>query len=143
MPTEVSIQDYSEKSFVVRGEGTRDLRESLRALGGKWNNSLTDKNTGERFGGWIFWSDKRSDVQDWFDGGCNPVAPPSTSSGYNGQNGGPSRDHAHRVGALEAKIDELTRMVSLLCEHFDLDSTTVVLSDDDEPAGPPRRLLKR
>ncbi len=75
MPTEVSIQDYSEKSFVVRGEGTRELRESLRALGGKWNNSLTDKNTGERFGGWIFWSDKRSDVQDRFDGGCNPVAP--------------------------------------------------------------------
>jgi len=44
--SEIYIQEYSEKSFVIRGD-TRPHRESLRAMGGKWANRLTDKETGE------------------------------------------------------------------------------------------------
>jgi hypothetical protein len=73
----VELQDYSEKSFVVRGEGTREHRESLKAMGGKWNSRLTDKATGEKFGAWLFWSDKRSEIEKWVDGGCEPVEPRS------------------------------------------------------------------
>lgn len=42
------VQDYSEKAIVVRGEKTKDLREDLKTLGGKWNGGLRGG------GGWIF-----------------------------------------------------------------------------------------
>lgn len=61
---DIKIVSYSEKCFVVCGE-TRTYRESLRVLGGKWNSSLTNKETGEKFGGWIFPATKLSQVKQW------------------------------------------------------------------------------
>ena len=40
----VYIEKYSDRSFVVRGD-TRPHRESLKAMGGKWANRLTDKES--------------------------------------------------------------------------------------------------
>tara|TARA_B100001094_G_C18076893_1_gene743100 strand:+ start:305 stop:781 length:477 start_codon:yes stop_codon:yes gene_type:complete len=60
----IQIQDYTAKSFVVRGD-TRDYKEDIKTIGGKWNASLTDKESGERFGGWIFPSGKRREVEKW------------------------------------------------------------------------------
>lgn len=133
----VELEDYSEKSFVVRGEGTRELRESLKAMGGKWNSRLTDKATGEKFGAWLFWSDKRSEIEKWLDGGCEPVEPRPGDVSISRVTSGVLKPADI---ALERKVDELTRMVALLCDHFDLDQQTIV-SDDEQP--PPRRLLKR
>jgi len=42
------IQDYSEKSFVVRGDDTIKFKDTLKEFGGKWNSSLKDGP------GWIF-----------------------------------------------------------------------------------------
>jgi hypothetical protein len=63
---DIQIQDYTDKSFVVRGE-TRKYLENMKTLGGKWNSSLTDKTTGEKFGAWIFPSMKKKEVQKWME----------------------------------------------------------------------------
>ena len=36
---EVTMEKYSEKSFVVKGE-TTDIKETMKSLGGKWNSRL-------------------------------------------------------------------------------------------------------
>lgn len=63
---DIIIQNYTDKSFVVRGD-TKKYREQLKNLGGKWNNLLTDKETGEKFAGWIYPSIKKNDVKKWYD----------------------------------------------------------------------------
>ena len=44
----INIENYSDKSFVVRGNDTVKFKDTLKELGGKWNSML--KNGG----GWIF-----------------------------------------------------------------------------------------
>ena len=68
---------YTEKSIVVRGE-TRDHKEELKTLGGKWNAKLTDKSTQEQFGGWIFPTTKQEQVKKWLASVGNSVVPTST-----------------------------------------------------------------
>lgn len=43
---------YSEKSFALIGEGTRDIKDEIMGVGGKWNKGL--KMKGKAVGGWIF-----------------------------------------------------------------------------------------
>ena len=61
--TSLVIEVYSPKSFVVRGN-TKEYKDKLKSLGGKWNANLTDKSTGSRFGGWIFSNNKRKIVEE-------------------------------------------------------------------------------
>jgi hypothetical protein len=77
MSRNISIEEYTPKSFVVRGE-TQPYKESLKAMSGKWNSSLTDRNNGEKFGAWLFWSDKRSEVNNWLKKDC-PIVEGETS----------------------------------------------------------------
>ena len=70
--SDLKIQTYSDKSFVIRGD-TRPHRNSLKALGGKWNANLTDKETGESFKGWIFWQAKREELAKWVKDGCPEI----------------------------------------------------------------------
>ena len=56
MDQEIIIEDYSEKSFVVRGE-TRKIANQLKELSGLYNSKL-------RCGpGWIFSKNKREEVE--------------------------------------------------------------------------------
>jgi hypothetical protein len=55
--SEITVEDYSDKSVVVRGKKTKEIKDSLKQLGGKWNSSL--KNGG----GWIFPKTKESQVK--------------------------------------------------------------------------------
>lgn len=64
----VYIQEYSAKSFVVRGD-TQPHKESLKNLGGKWGNNFTDKETGEKFGAWLFWTAKKPELEKWINDG--------------------------------------------------------------------------
>ena len=68
---------YTEKSIVVRGD-TRDHKEELKTLGGKWNSKLTDNSTQEQFGGWIFPTTKQEQVKKWLESVSNSVVPTST-----------------------------------------------------------------
>jgi len=54
----LSLWEYSEKSFVIRGD-TKKYKDTLKELGGKWNSNLKDG------AGWIFPNTKRNDVDEW------------------------------------------------------------------------------
>ena len=57
----LKIDTYSDKSFVIRGEETKEYKDKLKDLGGKWNSNLKDG------GGWIFSNNNKNKVQDWID----------------------------------------------------------------------------
>ena len=65
------IQDYSPRSFVLRGrcpEDTRKRSADLKSLGGTFNARLREPGSGDiRFAGWIFKSSARSSVQEYVD----------------------------------------------------------------------------
>jgi len=60
--TNITIEDYSEKAFVVKGD-TKEYKDSLRELGGKYNSNLRDG------AGWIFPKTKKSAVEAWKNSG--------------------------------------------------------------------------
>ena len=145
----IFIEDYTPKSFVVRGD-TRDSKDSLKALGGKWNSSLTDKDTGDKFGAWLFWSDKRKELDSWIKKGCPKIDSHVGTSTHVSTNFVPSNNGEK---SLEAKIDALTKMVEQLCRHHQINVSTNVKkslipdsdieSDDDIPIVKPKRLLSK
>lgn len=59
------IVNYSERAFAVFGD-TRNIKDSLSQLGGRFNRFLTNPNTKERESGWIFPNSKRNEVEDLF-----------------------------------------------------------------------------
>jgi hypothetical protein len=140
----IYIEEYSPKSFVVRGS-TKDYKDSLLALGGKWNSSLTDKKSGDKFGAWLFWGDKQKEISEWIEKGCKVV---TKSSQPEKTQGTPNSN-----SVLEAKIDALTKMVESLCRYHKIEYSdkkrvkppllldSDVESDEDVPPVKPKRLL--
>ena len=57
--TEIYIENYTEKSFVVLGD-TRPHKENIKKLGGKWNSRLKDNKMG-----WIFPMSKKDSVEKY------------------------------------------------------------------------------
>ena len=131
----VYIEKYSDKSFVVRGD-TRPHRESLKAMGGKWANRLTDKETGEKFGAWLFWTQKRAELDGWVSGGCKSVE----GSQASGRTSGQSSDLELRMTRIEAS---LARMEKLIVKMNDFLVSGEVIEDEDEEEDTPKRLLGR
>ena len=147
----ISIEVYSDKSFVVRGE-TIPYKESLKSMGGKWNSSLTDKKTGEKFGAWLFWSDKRHEVGEWFKNGCQQVAQQTNqrhTSPNIYQNSGNSTTNAD-IKLLHEKLDYI---LVLLQGHTKISQKETVVSskevdydiEDDFPETtvPVKRLIRQ
>ena len=62
----MKLINYSDRSFVLSGEDTRNHRDFIKSLGGKWNGCLTDPITGERLRGWIFSNTKKNHVSQAF-----------------------------------------------------------------------------
>lgn len=58
----LEIINYSDKSFVVTGNGTKTHKETLKFLGGKWNSSLKDG-----LSGWIFSNSHKEKVEKFVD----------------------------------------------------------------------------
>lgn len=143
--TSIQIEDYSEKSFVVRGE-TREYKDTLRNMGGKWNSSLTDKKTGDKFGAWLFWSDKRKEVEDWVKNGCNISNQQLRSSMNNNTTtkSFSSTDLSLDLKRLENKVDTLIKLVQeLVGKNMSIEPEIVIESDGEEDKTPPRRLLNK
>jgi hypothetical protein len=57
--TEIHIQNYTEKSFVVLGD-TKPHKDNIKKLGGKWNSRLRDNKMG-----WIFPMSKKESVEEY------------------------------------------------------------------------------
>jgi hypothetical protein len=166
--SEVYTEIYTEKSFVVRGD-TKSHKESLKLLKGKWNASLTDKSSGEKFGGWIYPMNKKESVDKWIQEGCQALVTPDnppqapTLSRHN-----PNLPHAplitqlHSqstlnqamsmasigvVSQMQTKIDLLEKRVKelelMVGKNSDTDSNSVKdeTEDDEEQVIVPRRRL--
>ena len=56
---EITLENYSEKSFVIRGKDTIKFKDTLKEFGGKWNASL--KNGG----GWIFSNTRKEIIEKY------------------------------------------------------------------------------
>ena len=65
--TDISIEKYSERCIVVRGE-TRKYKEDLKKLGGKYNGRLRSGP------GWIFPISLRNDVESFIHNGVRLVS---------------------------------------------------------------------
>jgi hypothetical protein len=55
---DLEVINYSEKSIVLRGKKTKEWTNRLKEEGGRFNPSLTDPITSNKFCGWLF---KKSD----------------------------------------------------------------------------------
>ena len=154
----VYIEDYTAKSFVVRGE-TREHKDSLKSLGGKWNSALTDRESGDKFGAWLFWNEKRNDIQKWLEKGCKPVAPSSSSttmftsqsiqSSQSTTSNHVASDHSvssTRLDKIEQKIDYIIQLLESMGKNKQVneDKDEIILEQYEEdtlPKGPVKRLL--
>lgn len=56
----MEVIDYSDRSIAVIGE-TKDIKEQLKELGGRWNPNLTINDTKAK--GWIFSKNKEAAVR--------------------------------------------------------------------------------
>ena len=74
------IAPYTEKSFVLRGNGTKEFRGNLMSIGGKWNTGLVGGP------GWIFSNNKRQNLDillsEISSGQAVAVAPPARKPRY-------------------------------------------------------------
>ena len=105
----VYIEDYSPKSFVVRGD-TQQYKDTLKNMGGKWGNSFTDKNSGEKFGAWLFWSAKRSELEEWITNGMNTITQKTVET--NIKNTPKSSDNiSKRLEQLESIIIDVVEVI--------------------------------
>ena len=59
-PNDIKIVNYTDKSFVLIGN-TVNIKENIKALGGKWNANLRDGMKG-----WIFSKSKEKEVREAF-----------------------------------------------------------------------------
>lgn len=146
----IQCQKYTEKSIVVRGE-TRDFKESLKALGGKWNSKLTDKSTQETFGGWIFPISKTPEVEKWMSNKVTVL--PSQSLKSVAHNG-----NFDRISQVETMLVEVIKELQKLDKSFvdkinhtefyktfvnkhKVDYEEFEEESDEETGPPPKRLL--
>jgi len=54
----MNLSNYSDKSFVITGN-TKEYKEELKEMGGKWNSKLTCGS------GWIFSLTKKNELEAW------------------------------------------------------------------------------
>jgi hypothetical protein len=154
--SKIYTEQYSEKSFVVIGD-TQEYKESLKAMGGKWNSRLTNKE-GDTFGAWLFWNGKKSEIDAWISDGCGEVS--KSERNYDSSFGNTNhsdRQLVMKVESMEKKIDYIIKLLENLNlsegkQHSfqqkkpnSVVSRQVVVDSDNEdiPLEPPKRLLTR
>ena len=73
---DLHLDAYSEKSFVLYGNDTIKYKDTIKQLGGRYNNKL--KSTLDKGGkfkggpGWIFSNKKQSEIENWITNLCQP-----------------------------------------------------------------------
>ena len=55
----MKLKEYSDKSFCICGDNTKEYKEELKTLGGRWNSNLKEGP------GWIFSNKNKVKVQEW------------------------------------------------------------------------------
>lgn len=95
----MELLDYTEKSFIVLGEKTKELKDKLKGLGGRYNPYLTHPESKEKIAAWIF-SKKNKEKLDEFvkSGGEMEVEPKVTTKKASKEKGEDKDDPIQRLG---------------------------------------------
>ena len=115
----LTVEDYSEYSFVVRGD-TRPHLNSLKNLGGKWNSRLKDGAC------WIFPKRLKGDIEQWIESGkvnrtsgnnlCGSPRPNTNITQHKLYD----NNLGKKVMELEKKIDKLSYMFEKVIKILDI-----------------------
>lgn len=132
------IVQYSPKCVVLVGN-TTEYKEDMKTMGGKWNSRLTNKETGEKFGGWIFMKSREDALKSWIDSGKVSKFEFDNNSRKDKE----LKIEDDVLKLLLKRIDVLESEVKMLKERLD-DSEEYTVEDDsgEEEEVTPRRLLR-
>lgn len=61
---DIELVKYSDRSYALFGEGTRNIKDQLISLGCRYNRFLTDPKTGQKRPGWIFAISKLDKIKE-------------------------------------------------------------------------------
>jgi len=132
----VNIEKYSEKSFVVRGE-TKEHKEKLSDLGGKWNSRLRDG------AGWIFPNMLRKNVENWINHGIIVQKKRYNSSEETFTPNANVGKILKEVLLLKKEVCELKNLIKQLINNGKDEEIIESDSDSEEEIIPKKRLLRR
>jgi len=105
---DISIEQYSERSIVVRGD-TRKYKEDLKKLGGKYNSRLRGEP------GWIFPKTKEGDVNMFINGGKRLVSQEEAEEGEaRTREWASKREHKSHSPSGNHSIGEYALLVNML-----------------------------
>lgn len=143
---ELKIEEYSEKSIVVRGN-TKNRIQAMKDLGGLYNARLRDG------AGWIFSKNKRGDVESYISklekGEVSGV--PYDIKSDKPSNSAVALKSEDRIIAYLEKLEKKIQELSNKLDQLSIPSSQTKkpqlsnYSDDDEdtPPAPSQRLLRR
>ena len=160
---DISLEEYTDRSIVVRGE-TRQYKEDLKKLGGKYNSRLRGEP------GWIFPKSKQNDIVKFMKEGKRLVSEEEVRAGEartleweslrsSEQKTSSSSINDNKVlidmiKTLTQKIEKMDKKISILmtANNTDTNSKQIIKkksvessSDDDssdEDEAPRKRFLK-
>ena len=99
---DITITDYTEKSFVIRGD-TKEYSRFLADSGGKWNPNLKDG------AGWIFSMKNKEKIELWL------------KSESKNENNNESKNHSNLLdNKLDSKLDNILDMLNQINKKLDM-----------------------
>ncbi len=134
----LKVIHYSPKCVVLVGD-TSNCKEDMKTMGGKWNSRLTNKETGEKFGGWIFMKSREEDLKKWLSTGV------ATKFEFNSEYSRDKDRTSLNVKMLISRVEELEKTVAMLVSKLSNEGDEVVIESSDEEeeeSRPMKRLLR-
>ena len=64
----IKIVKYSDKSLALFGEQTKDIKDKLKSIGGRFNPFLKDPESEGKKAGWIFQIKKEEEIVNLLNG---------------------------------------------------------------------------
>jgi len=65
----MELLDYTDKSFIILGEKTKELKDKLKDLGGRYNPHLTHPESKEKIAAWIFSKKNKEKLEEFVNTG--------------------------------------------------------------------------
>jgi len=128
--------EYSQKSFVLTGDNTKKYKEDIKSLGGKWNSNLTNKETGEKFKGWIFPKTLEYKVDAWLNNGTLEKKEKHTSKR--------EKDDSRYIQSLLDRISVLEKDISDIKSFLAIKQTrNISVKEEDYEEGEVGEVHKR
>jgi hypothetical protein len=126
----MNLSNYSDKSFVITGN-TKEYKEELKEMGGKWNSKLTCGS------GWIFSLTKKNELEAWLakkTSSEQPKAPPQLPPPQKQIEKIQNNDYEDLlndfVKYLEPEYKNKKKLVDIICDFSMLKLNRQKLDDD-------------